>query len=96
LLISIHSHLNYSAQHRCSLLLQIEAAEDETQAITSASLSVKTDVEWSMIKGEENIGVRRWGRVEGVFDCTYRAQVDVDRPTVEMRGGRGISDHLLR
>ena len=65
-------------------MLQIEAAEDETQAITSASLSVKTDVEWSMIKGEENIGVRRWGRVEGVFDCTYRAQVDVDRPTVEM------------
>jgi transglutaminase-like putative cysteine protease len=84
LLISIHSHLNYSAQHPCSLLLQIEAAEDETQTITSPSLSVKTDVEWSMIKGEENIGVRRWGRVEGVFDCTYRAQVDVDRPTVEM------------
>lgn len=84
MLISIHSHLNYTAQNPCSLLLQIEAMADGTQTIESASLSVKPDVDWTLIQGEENIGVRRWGRIEGVFECTYRAQVRVDRTTAEM------------
>lgn len=87
LLISIHSHLAYTAQNPCNLLLQIEAADDETQTCKSATLSLKSDIEWRLVKGEEDIGVRRWGRVEGLFDCTYQAQVQVDRPAIEM-------DHL--
>jgi hypothetical protein len=84
LLISIQSQLIYSVQNPCSHLLQIEAAEDERQTRESTSLVILPDVVWPQIKGEENIGIRRWGRDEGDFDCTYSAQVHVDRPAIEI------------
>jgi transglutaminase-like putative cysteine protease len=37
-----------------------------------------------MISGEENIGTRRWGQVEGLFDCTYSAKVRVDRTVSDL------------
>lgn len=84
MLISIHSQLIYSVQNPCSHLLQIEAAEDKRQTRESTSLVILPDVVWTQIKGEENIGIRHWGRDEGDLDCTYSAQVHVDRPAVEI------------
>ncbi len=84
MLISIRSRLKYAATARCSLLLQIEAAEDQTQVCEMGDLTFKTDVAWHLIKGEENIGHRRWGQVEGLFDCSYTADVRVDRSVSDL------------
>lgn len=84
MLLSIHSHLTYSAPQPCSLLLQIEAVQDDQQLCESSTLSVLPSVEWTLVAGEENIGVRRWGRVESIFDCTYRTEVHVTRRAVDL------------
>jgi transglutaminase-like putative cysteine protease len=82
LLISIHTHLVYSARQSCSLLLQIEAAQDGAQTIESATLTSEPNQDWTIISGEENIGLRRWTRVDDLFDCTYQTHVNVTRPAV--------------
>lgn len=82
LLISIQTNIIYTVQSPCTLLLQIEAAQDGAQRCEHALLSAQPDVAWTTVTGEENIGVRRWGRVNQTFDCTYTAQVRVQRPAV--------------
>jgi transglutaminase-like putative cysteine protease len=82
MLISIKTHLSYTTTSSCSLLLQIEAAQDIVQVCESSRFATQSEVEWNIIPGEENIGWRRWGQIETVFDCTYEAKVRVDRPEV--------------
>ena len=84
MLISIQAILKYETPAACSLLLQIEAAQDASQVCETSNLAVRPDVAWNIISGEDDIGVRRWGRISGVFDCSYRAQVRVNRPPVNL------------
>lgn len=72
----------YTVKQPCNLLLQIEAVHDEMQSCETSDLSVQSNVAWTTVTGEENIGIRRWGRVEGTFDCSYSAQIRVQRPAV--------------
>ncbi len=81
-MISIHTHLKYSTREPSSLLLQIEAAQDDTQHCETSLSTVQPNTEWREIAGEEDIGVRRWGVVDGTFEYTYQTQVRVDRPDV--------------
>ena len=82
MLISIQTHLVYSAASPCDLLLQIEAAQDAEQHDLDAELTIRPSVENSVVKGEEQIGQRRWIRVENEFDCKYSARVQVRRAAV--------------
>lgn len=86
MLISIEVRLVYSAEQPCNLLLQIEANEGPLQTCENTKLSVEPDVAWSVVTGEEGLGKRRWGIVEGLFDCTYQTQVHVTRPAVVLEG----------
>jgi transglutaminase-like putative cysteine protease len=65
-------------------LLQIEAAKDATQFCETSAFLTDKSVDWTLISGEEDIGQRRWGVVEGVFNCTYQSQVRVTRPAVAL------------
>jgi len=85
LLIDIRSHVKYGTKAPCNLLLQIEAADGHDQVCEAQDLSLTFDVSWNIIAGEEGMGHRRWGRVEGVFDCTYHAQVRVSREVTDLK-----------
>ena len=82
--ISIQAHLRYAIPDLATILLQIEAAQDATQTVESQTLDVVTPVKWSVITGDDGVGERRWGEVEGIFDCSYQAHVRVDRPAVAL------------
>jgi transglutaminase-like putative cysteine protease len=82
--IFIRAQLVYSATSPCDLLLQIEAAPDETQVCHDPRFTIRPDVESRIISGEEGVGQRRWIRVENGIDCTYEALLRVDRPTIEL------------
>ncbi|AML52964.1 transglutaminase-like domain-containing protein [Falsihalocynthiibacter arcticus] len=72
-------HLVYSADQPSDILLQIEAAQGNDQVLLDAMLDFTEPTETFVVAGEENIGVRRWLKVDGQFDCTYVASVDVVR-----------------
>lgn len=82
--ISIQAHLQYAVTEAASLLLQIEAAQDETQTIETTALDVTTPVTWNTIPGDDGVGQRRWGVIDGMFECTYQARVRVERPVVPL------------
>lgn len=84
MLISIQTHLTYSSSQPCDLLLQIEAAQDAEQHLCDTRLLISPVVETCVVDGEEEIGTRRWVRVDREFDCIYQTQVTVDRPRVEL------------
>lgn len=75
----VKTHLIYSAEQPSDILLQIEAASDSDQMLSDAKLNFVEPVETVVVAGEENIGVRRWLKIDGQIDCTYVAFVDVDR-----------------
>lgn len=84
MLISIKTHLNYTTQTSCSLLLQIEAAQDIAQVCESSHFTTRDEIYWNIIPGEENTGLRRWGQVEQEFDCVYEAKVRVQRQAFDL------------
>ena len=84
MLISIKTHLIYSATLPCDLLLQIEAAPDAAQDCHDTQLAFRPGVETRIVEGEEHVGLRRWIRVEGDFDCAYQTSVRVDRRAIAL------------
>ena len=85
LLIFIQTHLIYSAPQPCDLLLQVEAAHDAAQVLQDTAFTVLPDAETRIVPGEDDIGQRRWIRVEDKFDCTYQTHARVKRPTIALQ-----------
>lgn len=84
MLITIQTHLIYSAAQPCDLLLQIEALHDAEQDRIGAELVISAGVESSVVLGEEQLGQRRWIHVDGAFECAYQARVHVNRPAIPL------------
>jgi transglutaminase-like putative cysteine protease len=77
-------HLIYCADQPSDILLQIEAAHGNDQVPLDATLDFARPTETFVVAGEEYIGVRRWLKVDGQFDCTYVASVEVVRADVDL------------
>lgn len=84
MLISVKVHLLYSAPAPCDLLLQIEAAEGEDQTWSGTSLEVTQGVSLRSVSGEEQIGRRRWLRIQNLFECRYETDVQIHRALVAL------------
>lgn len=77
--LRIQSHLHYTTENPCAILLQIEAAHDPHQIILSSSISLN---EGKIIAGQDGVGTRRWVQSDTTFICDYTADVQVDRPVI--------------
>ena len=82
--ISIKTHLLYSAEQPCDLLLQIEAMTDAEQDCTGTEFAIQPEVASRIVQGEEQVGQRRWIHVERSFECLYQTCVLVDRQALEL------------
>lgn len=79
MLISIRTHLVYTAENPCDVLLQIEAAREPVQSCHASTLTLNADGESRVIGDDEDIGTRRWLRAPKRFECEYTAQIEVTR-----------------
>lgn len=77
--ILIRTHLIYATQQPCDLLLQIEATPDPTQLCQEADLSLTPQSPNTPLRGDEDVGMRRWIKAAQQFECHYRAVYDVQR-----------------
>lgn len=84
MLLSIQAHLIYTCAQPCDLLLQIEVAQDPEQRLEEMQFRISPDIETSNVRGEEQVGIRRWLRVADTFECLYQAKVVIDRQCVEL------------
>lgn len=76
MLLRVQSHLHYTTAQPCSVLLQIEAAQDAHQTVQSSSITLAND---NVIDGQDGVGTRRWVQSDTTFDCDYTAVVQISR-----------------
>ena len=86
MLISIRTHLLYTTPRPCDVLLQIEAAREDTQICHEAKLEMSAESDSRIIGDDEGIGTRRWLRAGATFDCVYEALIEVTRETHDLEG----------
>ena len=82
--ITVSAHLDYETVQSCDLLLQIEAAQDDSQRCTQSSFTTTPEIGSRTIAGEDGIGTRRWLTAGPKFLCDYTATFSVDRPATQI------------
>ncbi len=75
--LRIKVDLEYRLARATDVLLQIEAADMEDQRVLEAGLDVGVPVD--RVEAEDGIGARIWLRTEGNLQCSYRAEMAVER-----------------
>ena len=76
MLMRVQSHLHYTTAKPCSVLLQIEAAQDAHQNIQSSTITLDDD---NIITGQDGVGTRRWIQSGSKFICDYDAVIQINR-----------------
>lgn len=84
MLLNVTACLVYSAPQDCDALLQIEPSTDSGQRCDNPRLLLLSGATVRQFEGRESIGVRRWVSVGARLDCVYQAQVEVNRPAIEL------------
>jgi hypothetical protein len=82
----IRAHLLYDTTQPVDLLLQIEAAAQESQRLHAVEMAFDSGTTHSSLAGEEGIGTLRWIQTGLGFECWYHAQVDVTRRVTALNG----------
>lgn len=85
--LSIAVDLDYRmTSGAADVLLQVEAAAMPDQRIVSESLTVWSDNPIAAVRGEDGIGQRCWIRADQQLQVAYRATVEVNRTSTDLRG----------
>ncbi|MEP1207514.1 MAG: transglutaminase family protein [Rhizobiaceae bacterium] len=82
--IEIKVHLNYQVPQPCMVLMQLEAADLAQQRILDRRLELAGNPQIHRLEAGDGVGERIWLQADGRFDCSYRANVAVSRPTVDL------------
>lgn len=78
--------LDYHFPEPAEVLLALEVAQLPDQTLIQDLLTVDGSGPLTPIAGEEGIGRRTWLTAEGRFRATYRAEVELDRPAIDIAG----------
>lgn len=93
--LSIHTLLDYEIDAEADILLQIEAASDEsTQRVIEGRMTVATGCELHPVPLETGVRRRTWARGSGPFRIDYHATVEVNRSVrdIEVLGATPYAD----
>lgn len=82
--LQIDVALDYHFPEAADVLLAVEVAPLPDQDLIEDLLTVAGAGPLRPITGEDGIGQRTWLRAEGAVRATYRATVDVDRPSIPL------------
>lgn len=95
MLLKLNVKLHYRLPAPMDLLLQIEAADLVDQRVRSAEIWTSDVAHFSRVVADDGIGERIWIRAEGDFSCTYTAEIDIDRPVLDISALPQTAPHLL-
>ncbi len=82
----IRANLVYETSQPVDLLLQIEAAAENTQKLHAVEMTFNSGTVSNIIEGEGGLGTRRWIQAGSGFECAYQAEVDVSRAVRALDG----------
>jgi transglutaminase-like putative cysteine protease len=83
--LKIDARLDYQFGAPADVLLALEVAQLPDQRLISDQLTVTSAEPLVPVPGEQGIGQRTWAAAgEGQFLATYQAEVEVDRPQIDV------------
>ena len=80
--LSIEASFRFRADQPTDVLLQFEAAAIPEQRLSQVETRFSSDAEISRVPAQDAIGERVWACVEGEFEASHRATVELDRIVV--------------
>lgn len=95
MLLNINMHLAYELSEATDLLLQVEVADVADQRVLMSGTDFSDISHMARVPAEEGLGDRIWIRADGEFRCTYRSQIHVDRPALDLTALSSVVPHLL-
>lgn len=95
MLLDLSVHLHYRMDQPTDLLLQVEAAALPRQKLAKAHINVNGTTHFARVEAEDAVGDRIWLNVDGDMLCNYSAQIEVNRPTVDLRDLPATPPHQL-
>lgn len=84
MILSINVHLQYRLSRPTDLLLQIETADLPDQNVRQTRTRFSEVENVSRISADDGLGERVWLRADGLFQCDYSAEIEIDRPTRDL------------
>ena len=87
--------LDYGTVGRTDMLIQIRAPSLADQVVRAENYDTGPATEVSAVAAEAGMGERTLLRVDGRFMCSYTADIDVDRPTLDISLLDAVPIHQL-
>lgn len=95
MILSVDVHLQYRFSQPTDLLLQIEAADLADQTVRQTHISFSEVENVSRITADDGLGERIWLRADGLFQCDYRADIQINRPVRDLSTLPATPPHQL-
>jgi transglutaminase-like putative cysteine protease len=93
--IDVFAHFAFSVDRLSDVLLQFEAAAIPEQRILSSQCDMSKADHIARIAAQDEIGERIWLHVEGRFEVSYTAQVEVKRLLADVAALDRLEPHEL-
>lgn len=93
--LKIDVGLHYTLPGTTDLLLQIEAAQRSDQSIVHHHMSLSASSHKGRVRAQDGIGERIWLCMDRHFQCHYQAEIEINRPKVDIATLKATPTHLL-
>jgi len=93
--IDISARFAFSVDRMSDVLLQFEAAAIPEQRIVAANCAMSQAEHIARIAAQDGIGERIWLHVEGAFEISYTARVEVSRRLADVAALARLEPHEL-
>ena len=93
--IDISAHFAFSLERLSDVLLQFEAAAIPEQRVLASHCEMSKAEHIARVSAQDDIGERIWLQVEGRFEVTYTAQVEVRRLLADIAALGKLEPHEL-
>jgi transglutaminase-like putative cysteine protease len=94
-ILKIDVQMQYAVQAKTDIILQITVPDSAGQRVISEQLVLSESLHRTSVPGEAGFGTRLLLCVERDFECHYKAQVEIDRPLVDISPLPALPPHRL-
>ncbi|WP_299613667.1 transglutaminase family protein [uncultured Tateyamaria sp.] len=95
MILNIDVSLAYGLDQPVDLILQIEAPSFPDQTVLSEHIDFGSPDHVGRIAGEAGLGARILMRAAETFRCTYKSQIEIDRPELTLEQLDAVPVHML-
>lgn len=95
MILNIEAHLHYAVYAETDIILQITVPSFADQRVISEDIQLSDTLQSGSVLGEERFGERKLLHIDKDLMCSYKAQVEIDRPLLDIAQLPAVPPHQL-